>query len=191
MSFGEKLKEARREAGYSQEQLAEKLSVSRSAVAKWESDKGLPDVSNLKAMSQLLDVSIDHLLDDGETICFSETKEPIDPDSFEKTERCRDRKDAACLGKNADADAIYPLIRRKNLNFREFLLDLFTSWGVSQLADYAVNTDGYYLVEKTNRQYLVRVSDEFITTRELADRVDPGKFTVGGYRFRKAGYRLI
>ena len=64
--------------------------------------------------------------------------------------------------KNTDADAIYPLIRRKNLNFREFLLDLFTSSGVSQLADYAVNTDGYYLVEKTNRQYLVRVSDEFM-----------------------------
>jgi transcriptional regulator with XRE-family HTH domain len=58
MTFGEKLKEARKEAGLSQEQLAQKLSVSRSAVAKWESDKGMPDVNNLKAISQLLDVSV-------------------------------------------------------------------------------------------------------------------------------------
>ena len=54
MTFGEKLKEARKEAGLSQEQFAEKLSVSRSAVAKWESDKGIPDVNNLKLMAQLL-----------------------------------------------------------------------------------------------------------------------------------------
>lgn len=39
MTFVEKLKKARKEAGFSQEQLAEKMSVSRSAVAKWESDK--------------------------------------------------------------------------------------------------------------------------------------------------------
>ncbi|MBO5994859.1 MAG: helix-turn-helix transcriptional regulator [Firmicutes bacterium] len=51
MTFGEKLQEARKRAGYSQEQLAEKLSVSRSAVAKWENDNGMPDIANLKAMS--------------------------------------------------------------------------------------------------------------------------------------------
>ena len=59
MTFGEKMRNARKEAGLSQEQLAEKLSVSRSAVAKWENDIGLPDVSNLKAMAQLLNISID------------------------------------------------------------------------------------------------------------------------------------
>ena len=42
MTFGEKLKEARKEAGLSQEQFAEKMNVSRSAIAKWESDKGMP-----------------------------------------------------------------------------------------------------------------------------------------------------
>ena len=64
MTFGEKLKEARKEAGLSQEQFAEKMSVSRSAIAKWESDKGMPDVNNLKVMAQLLDVSVDYLLDE-------------------------------------------------------------------------------------------------------------------------------
>ena len=64
MTFGEKLKEARQRAGLSQEQLSEKLHVSRSAVAKWETDKGMPDIENLKATAQLLDVSIDYLLRD-------------------------------------------------------------------------------------------------------------------------------
>lgn len=62
MTLGEKLKEARKQAGLSQEQLAEKLGISRSAVAKWETDKGIPDVDNLKALSGLLSVSIDYLL---------------------------------------------------------------------------------------------------------------------------------
>ena len=42
MTFGEKLQEARKTAGYTQEQLAEKLCVSRSAIAKWESGNGMP-----------------------------------------------------------------------------------------------------------------------------------------------------
>ncbi len=41
------------------------------------------------------------------------------------------------------------------------------------------------------RQYLARVSKEFITTVELPSRVDPKKFSVGVYEFRKAAYRLI
>ncbi|MDO4842713.1 MAG: helix-turn-helix transcriptional regulator, partial [Phoenicibacter congonensis] len=91
MTFGEKLKDARKSAGLSQEQFAEKLSVSRSAIAKWETDKGMPDITNLKAMSQLLGVSIDYLLDEDNKLSFSETKEPIDLSSFEKTGKCRSR----------------------------------------------------------------------------------------------------
>ena len=96
MPFGEKLKDARKEAGLSQEQLAQKLSVSRSAVAKWESDKGMPDVNNLKAMAQLLNISVDYLLDEDEKLSFNETKEAIDLDSFEVSGKCREKKDAAC-----------------------------------------------------------------------------------------------
>lgn len=58
MTLGEKIKEARKEHGLSQEQFAEKLCVSRSAVAKWESDKGMPDIENLKAISFLLSVRV-------------------------------------------------------------------------------------------------------------------------------------
>ena len=68
MTLGEKIKEARKQCGLSQEQLAEKMAVSRSAVATWEANNGLPDVDNLKALAQLLNVSVDYLLDDGEVI---------------------------------------------------------------------------------------------------------------------------
>ena len=68
MTLGEKLKIARKQAGLSQEQLSEKLGVSRSAVAKWETDNGIPDVDNLKTLSRLLNVSIDYMLDNGEAI---------------------------------------------------------------------------------------------------------------------------
>ncbi|MBR2700651.1 MAG: helix-turn-helix domain-containing protein [Erysipelotrichaceae bacterium] len=191
MTFGEKLKNARKEAGLSQEKLAEKLSVSRSAVAKWEADNGMPDVNNLKAMAVLLNTSIDYLLDEDEKITFNETIEPIELESFEKTGKCRDKKDAAAYWKYKDADAIYPLIRSKKLSTKEFLLDLVTSWGVSQLADYANNMDGYYLVEKGSKQFLVRVSKDFISSSELANRVDPKKFVIGNNVFKKAAYQLI
>ena len=48
MTFAEKLKSIRKQAGMSQEKLAEKLGVSRQAVTKWETDAGIPDIE--KAM---------------------------------------------------------------------------------------------------------------------------------------------
>ncbi len=59
MTFAEKLKSIRKQAGMSQEQLAEKLGVSRQAVTKWETDAGIPDIENIMAISALFDISID------------------------------------------------------------------------------------------------------------------------------------
>lgn len=68
MTFGEKLKAARNISGLSQEQFAEALNISRSAVAKWENNIGIPDVSNIKGISKLLNISIDSLLDESDDI---------------------------------------------------------------------------------------------------------------------------
>ncbi len=62
MTFAEKLKAIRKQTGFSQEQLAEKLGVSRQAVTKWETNTGIPDVENIMAISALFDISIDELL---------------------------------------------------------------------------------------------------------------------------------
>ena len=191
MTFGEKLKDARKSAGLSQEQFAEKLSVSRSAIAKWETDKGMPDITNLKAMSQLLGVSIDYLLDEDNNLSFSETKEPIDLSSFEKTGKCRSKEDAACLARFRDADAIIPLIRRKKMSKKEALLDFLVFPGVLNVADSLNDTSSYYLVESGNKQFLVNVTKDFIITNELAVRVDPKRFEIGTNKFTACSYRLI
>ena len=191
MTFGEKLKAARKEVGLSQEQFAEKMSVSRSAVAKWESDKGMPDVNNLKMMAQLLDVSLDYLLDEDEKLSFNETKEAIDLDSFEVTGKCRDKKDAACYFRFSEADAIYPLIRRKKMSKAEWLTDFIAGPGIIQGADYLSDSSSYYLVESGSKQLLVNISADFISSRELANKVDPKKFDFGNYTFRKSTYQLI
>ncbi len=62
MTFAEKLKMIRKQAGMSQEQLSEKLGVSRQAVTKWETDAGIPDIENIMAISGLFGISIDELL---------------------------------------------------------------------------------------------------------------------------------
>ena len=62
MTFAEKLKALRKQTGMSQEKLAEKLNVSRQAITKWETDAGIPDIENLKAISALFAISIDELL---------------------------------------------------------------------------------------------------------------------------------
>ncbi len=62
MTFAEKLRNVRKQAGLSQEQLAEKIGVSRQAVTKWETDSGVPDIENIKSISALFHISIDELL---------------------------------------------------------------------------------------------------------------------------------
>lgn len=190
MTFGEKLKEARKAAGLSQEQFAEKMCVSRSAIAKWESDKGMPDVNNLKAMSQLLGVSVDYLLADEEKLSLNELKEPISLDSFEKVGKCRSKKDAACYARYQSADAIYPLIRYKKMTALTRVVDFFIQPGIHNAVDQIENTAAYYLVETGGKQLLVSVTKDFLTSSELAVRVDPKRFEFGQYLFKKSTYRL-
>ena len=64
MTFSEKLLRLRKGAGLSQEELAEKLGVSRQAVSRWESGAALPDAPNLLGLSRLFGISIDYLLHD-------------------------------------------------------------------------------------------------------------------------------
>ncbi len=190
MTFGEKLKEARKNAGLSQEQFAEKMSVSRSAVAKWETDKGMPDVNNLKVMAQLLNVSVDYLLDDDEKITFNEIKEAINLNDFEKSGKCRDKRDACCVAKHHDADAIYALISNRKMSKAEWLVDFIVQPGVVEVMDQLNNNAGCYLVEKGGRQYFVTVTGDFITTRELPNKVEGKKFVIENHKYTK-GYRIL
>lgn len=62
MSLGEKLLDLRKKAGLSQEDVAEKLGVSRQTVSKWETDQTVPELIKAKLLSQLYSVSYDYLI---------------------------------------------------------------------------------------------------------------------------------
>ena len=64
MSFSDKLTALRRQAGMSQEQLAERLGVTRQSVSKWESGAAQPELAKLVALSELFRVSVDYLVKD-------------------------------------------------------------------------------------------------------------------------------
>ena len=64
MILADKIIEERKKLGLSQEELAEKLSVSRQAVSKWESAQSIPDLHKIILMSELFSVSTDYLLKD-------------------------------------------------------------------------------------------------------------------------------
>lgn len=68
MEFGEKIRKLRNQNDWTQEQLAEKLYVSRTAVSKWESGKGYPNIDALKDIAKLFNKTIDELLSSEEII---------------------------------------------------------------------------------------------------------------------------
>jgi len=72
MTFGEKLKILRSKAKLTQEELAEKLYVSRTAVSKWESGRGYPSIELLKAIAKFFSVTVDELLSSGEVLTIAE-----------------------------------------------------------------------------------------------------------------------
>lgn len=187
MTLAEKLNEARRQSGLSQEQLAEKLSVSRSAIAKWESGKGMPDVENLKATAKLLNVSVDYLLNDGEAKDIIQIKEAINLDEYEKHGKCRSKSDAVVVSKYPDAD-IYPLFRRKKLTPVQWIIDFIVSPGVLNVVDSFDDMSSYYLVEQGEKQLFVNVTKEFIITNEMSKKVTGNKFIIGQNKFTKATY---
>ena len=73
MNFSERLKEIRKKEGISQEQLAERIGVTRQAITKWETGKGLPDVENMVIIAEIFKTTIDELLMDSVTKKTSET----------------------------------------------------------------------------------------------------------------------
>lgn len=74
MEFNDKLQHLRKQHNMTQEQLAEKIYVSRTAVSKWESGKGYPNIESLKCISKVFSVSIDDLLSGNKLLELAETE---------------------------------------------------------------------------------------------------------------------
>lgn len=62
VDIAERLQELRKKSGYSQEQVAEKLGLSRQAISKWESGQGKPEIDNIVKLTEIYNVSADYIL---------------------------------------------------------------------------------------------------------------------------------
>ena len=188
MTLGGKIREARRKRGLSQEQLAERMSVSRSAVAKWETDKGLPDVGNLKVLARLLNVSVDNLLDEAEAMNESVIREAYNLAAYGYGCK-RVKKDRVVRDKFPDA-AIYPLLGRQELASLGMPADNTLDCRTNPL-DQIKNTDkSFYLIERDGGQFLVTVTDKYVEVQPLDFSLCGNSFTFRGWIFIKCNYEV-
>ena len=78
MEFNEKLQELRKNRGLTQEELAERLFVSRAAVSKWESGRGYPNIESLKELAKFFSVTVDELLSGEKLLSIAEREKKAD-----------------------------------------------------------------------------------------------------------------
>lgn len=204
MIFGEKLKKARIEAGYTQGELANKLTVSRAAIAKWESSRGMPEVTNLKNIAEVLGVSVDYLLDDGSELDLSVTKKAIDLSKFsdgEKLSRLKklEIKERLIREEYPNAELIRLTVTKIKNTKRETKADLAIGWfsllldsiplfGTQEFGKTVNSMDQqYYLVNEEKTQYFVLMTDEHMISRLLANRITEKKFEIGDRVFLAMG----
>ncbi len=195
MTLGEKIKEARKQCGLTQEQLAEKMLLSRSAIAKWESNKGLPDVENLKTLAKLLNVSVDYLLGNGDTVTDYVIREAYNLSDYGDGSK-KKKKERLMREKFPDA-IIRPLLGKLKLTKGEKVIDNMIGFltdapfGIPGVINSVKNTDkAFFLVEKDDKQFFVTVTDEFIETRQLIRYIAEKKFDIGEWQFTKCRYEV-
>ena len=205
ISLGEKIRKARLEAGLTQEELSELLMVSRAAVAKWETNRGLPDIENLKFIASALSVSVDYLLDENNSVDFSITKKPINLNKYGLDGRLSSFKklkikEQIVLDEYPDSEINMLTVVKTYNSSSEKMVDNFVGWfstllgGLPLFGIYdfskAVATlvaDQYYLVDKKDKQYFVLITDEYIISRIMGVAFNSKKFRIGDKEFMKVG----
>lgn len=200
ITFGEQLKSARKRAGLTQEQLAEQLLVSRQAITKWEADKGMPDIENLKQLSKRLDVRIDYLLDSGEPMDLSVMREEIHLADYTYTRTIKGRWNKKAGKKDTIVKEKYPngeihyLMGKQILTKAEKITDNLIGFltdapfDIPDILNGFKNADKeFYLVNQSDKQFFVIVTDEFIESRQLSEKITDKKFSIGNFSFADCG----
>ena len=190
MTLGQKLKEIRKKFGLSQEQLAEIMNVSRQAITKWESDAGLPDVSNLQELSKVFGLTVDYLLNDENQLPALAMKKELDKSKYKN----KLSSYAEILKEYyAEPYEIYTLTRSKNMNPIEFMINFFIGGSSPPMifpietADVLSDLSPYYLVKKDGLKLLVNIKDWNLIVIELPSNTNEKKFIYGKNKFKNCG----
>lgn len=194
MTLGEKISAGRKSAGLTQEQLAQQLCVSRAAVAKWETDAGMPDILNLRALAALFAVSMEDLLDESRELENFRFREEIDLRDYKPAGRCRSSYDAAVAARFPEAYWIRRVVLQHGLTLGQRVLDFLTfgmvefCWALFHIKEYG---GMHYLVELGDRQYFVTVEKTAITTAPMPYHVRAGEFWLGEKKYLVASRDLL
>ena len=183
MTFGEKLSSLRKQANWSQSDVAIKLNVSRQVVSKWEKGAGLPDIDNLKKVALIFGKTIDEMLDykvENVNIEINETTEKISKENSKLK-----NVNNFILQRFDKASNIYILTRELKMNVWQWFLDFFIGAGTLEVADLLKTGIVYpYLVEIDNEKFLVLVQKTTLFVKKL-DKSVGDKFVVDGYKYKK------
>ncbi len=166
MRIAEKIKTARNRAGMSQQELADKLHVSRSAVAKWESDKGLPDIENLKALAKLFGMTLDELAGEEDDVRCT-LRKPMQTEDPEEAVRARwpNAVRIDWMELRHDFGRVGRLLNALSFGW------LGSTWRVIHHRECDVNRCRYYLVDNFDEHIFVRVQDGDMYITPLGRRV--------------------
>lgn len=178
MNIADKIRTARNQAGLSQQELADSLHVSRSAIAKWEAGNGLPDIENLKALSLQLGISMDDLTDNGIDAVQCTLREKLLPGT---------EPDAAVLRRWPDALRINRLSLEHDFNRIGKVLNTLSFglpaniWQIVHDKEYRFS---YYLVDAFDEHIFVQVAADSMyispLSRRLLSSEQSGSFTFNG-----------
>lgn len=193
MTLGDKIRRCRKISGLSQQQLANALCVSRSAIAKWESGNGMPDIENLKMLSKLFCVSVDYLLNEDCAVEKNAVREEFDLGIYGRG--CNKVKKDRMMRQRFPYAKITSLHGRPNLNnadavmdnSRGFLTDV--PFGAPEYIDSVKNLNReFYLVESQNEQLFVIVNDNFLEVRPLEEKICEERFSLQNWTFIRCAY---
>ena len=183
MTLGQKLKEIRKRFGLSQESLAEIMNVSRQAITKWESDEGLPDVSNLQELSKVFNLTVDYLLDNDNSLPSLSMKKELDKDKYEMNWNgyVQIIKDNYIEPWEA-----YSLRRsKKHSKLAWIVSDFIVGAGAMETLDALDDLSPYFLVKKGGLKLLINIHDYILEVIELPENTNDKKFVYGKNKFKQ------
>ncbi len=186
MTLGQKLKDIRKRFGLSQEQLSEIMNVSRQAITKWESDNGIPDVSNLQELSKVFGVTIDYLLNDDKNLPALSMKKQLDKDKYKNKFFSYEQ---ILEEYYPEPWEIYILNRSKKFKLIDFVIDTLVepTIGPVDTADMLSDLSPYYLIKKDNLKLLVNIKNWILTVVELPSKINDKKFIYKNNKFTNVG----